>query len=299
MRIVITGGTGLIGTPLVKLLARDGHEVIVLSRNPKAKAVPAGARLLRWDARTPDGWGHLIDGDTAIINLAGENTASWLWTDAHKQRIRDSRLAASAAVAAAIANAPQPPRALLQASAVGYYGDTGDDMVVEQSPPGDDWRARLCVEREAATAGLAVRRCLLRIGIVLDRGGGAFPPMLLGARLLGRQIGSGRQWVPWVHNHDVARAVRFLLRSERASGPYNLVAPQPLTNAALMRHIGEGVGTPSLFSMPERALRAAVGELADAVLVSQRVLPQRLTDLGYSFLFPTAEDALRHLLHCQ
>jgi uncharacterized protein (TIGR01777 family) len=299
MRIIITGGTGLIGMPLVKLLARDGHEVIVLSRNPNAKTAPAGAHMLRWDARTPESWGYLVDGDTAIVNLAGENPASWLWTDAHKQRIRDSRLAASAAVAEAIMAAPQTPRALLQASAVGYYGDTGDDIAIEQSPPGDDWRARLCVEWEDATAGLPVRRCLLRIGIVLDRSGGAFPPMLLGARLLGRQIGNGRQWVPWVHNHDVARAIRFLLRSERADGAFNLVAPQPQTNAAFMRYIGEGTGTPSLFTMPERVLRAAVGEMADTVLASQRVLPQRLSELGYSFLFPTAEDALRHLLHCE
>lgn len=298
MRIIVTGGTGLIGTPLVKLLARDGHDVVVLSRNPKGKTVPPGVRLLRWDARTPDGWRHLINGDTAIVNLAGEHPASWLWTDAHRQRIRDSRLAASAAVAEAILAAPEQPRALLQASAVGYYGDTGDDLAVEQSPPGDDWRARLCVEWEAATADLPVRRCVLRIGVVLDRGGGVLPPMLLGTRLLGRQISSGPRWVSWVHNHDVARAARFLLNNPRASGPFNLVAPQPLTHAALARYLSEDSGVLSAFSMSERALHVAVSELTNAVFISQRVLPQRLTDLGYSFLFPTAEDALRHLLHC-
>lgn len=298
MRILVTGGTGLIGVPLCHKLASSGHEVIVLTRNPAAHAgrLSRRVRLEQWDGRTPAGWGHLLTGQTAIINLAGENPAHWRWTPAHRKRVLESRLHAAQAIAEAIHSAAQPPCVLLQASAVGYYGDCGDDLVIEASPPGDDWRAQVCVAWEDATAGLDVRRCLLRIGIVLDSQGGALPAMLLASRLYGKCMGSGKQWIPWIHTHDVARSIHFLLDEPKASGVFNLTAPHPETNRHLMQALSSITARPPLLPVPAWALWLALGEMATTVLDSQRVLPERLLALGFHFQFDSLVDALRHLL---
>ncbi|MEM6528216.1 MAG: TIGR01777 family oxidoreductase [Chloroflexota bacterium] len=299
MRAIITGGTGLIGSQLARLLGQEGNDVVILSRNPSRYAgqMPAGARLMQWDARTPDGWAHLLDEeDTFIINLAGHNPANWRWTEAHKQRVLDSRIAVTEAVVKAIQDATHKPHALIQASAVGYYGNTGEHAINEHAPPTHDWRAQVCVHWEARAAQSGVRTVMLRIGIVLDQHGGAFPPFMAATDLFGSRLGDGTQWIPWVHNDDVATTIRFLMHHREAEGPYNITAPEPVRNHEFMDTLAHVRGRPSWIPVPAFALRAVMGEQADVVLDSQRILPQKLLEAGYKFRYPDVESALRDIL---
>lgn len=275
MRVLIAGGTGLIGARLCQCLKKDQHEVIVLSRDPQSRSerIPNGVQIIRWDGRTATGWGNLIDSHTALINLAGEHPVSWLWNPDQYDAILNSRMDAALAMAAAIEGAPEPPRLLLQASTVDYYGDCEDDMVVEDSPPGPGWRAQLTAEWEQTTAAIPVRQCWLRFGLVLDRKRDVLPDVLT----------CDQQWISWVHNDDVARAIRFLLTYDEADGPVNITAPRPVTAACFRRTLVAVHGRP------------VAPVLTDTVLESQRVLPQRLLSWGFRFALPDAEDALRVL----
>lgn len=301
MRVVITGGTGLIGRALATDLAASGRDVIVLSRSPeRATDLPAGVRAVRWDGRTAQGWGHLVGGAEAVVNLAGENLAAGRWTAARRARIRESRLHAGAAVVEAIRAADEKPRLLIQASAVGYYGPRGDEELAETAPPGNDFLARLCLEWEASTAaveGLGVRRASIRSGLVLSAHGGALPRLLLPFRFFaGGRLGTGRQWYPWIHLADEVAAIRFLIEAEGVDGPINLTAPRPVTNAALSATIGRVLGRPALLPTPGFALRLALGDMATVVLDGQRAVPARLLALGFRFRFTEIEAALRDLL---
>jgi uncharacterized protein len=301
MRVVITGGSGLIGSEVARDLGEAGHEVVILTRNPaKAGPLPANTRAVQWDGRTAAGWGSLLDGDAGIVHLAGESIAEGRWTAEKKRRIRDSRVESGRAVLEAIKQAREKPRVLLQGSAVGYYGPCGDEIVTEHHPPGDDFLARVCLEWEASTAEaetLGVRRALLRTGVVLSPRGGALPKMALPFRLgAGGPLGSGRQWFPWIHIADEVGAIRFLLEREDASGPFNLAAPDPLRNRDFTRQLGRALRRPSLFPAPGFALRTVLGEMADMLLNGQRAVPQRLAEAGYVFRYPEAGPALRNLL---
>jgi uncharacterized protein (TIGR01777 family) len=307
MRVIITGGTGLIGRALSSNLASDGHEVIVLSRAPeRARHFPAGVRVEPWDARTTAGWGRLVDGATAIVNLAGASLAGehffpTRWTDARRRLIRDSRLNASRAVVQAVTEAQQRPQVVVQSSAVGYYGYRDDERLTEDAAPGDDWAARFTAEGwEPSTApveAMSVRRVVVRSGVVFDAKDGALPRLLLPFRLFaGGRMGSGRQWISWIHVQDQARALRFLIEAEQARGPYNLTTPAPVRNGALAKLIGKIMRRPAFLPVPGFAMRLAFGEVADVVLKGQRVVPQRLLDLGFAFHFPEPEVALRDLL---
>jgi hypothetical protein len=301
MRVVITGGTGLIGSAVARELGGAGHEIVILTRDTaRTGPLPPGTRAVQWDGRTGDGWAPLLDGGTAILNLAGESIAGGRWTEAKKRRIRDSRVESGRAVMAAIRQAAEKPRALLQGSAVGIYGPCGDEVVTESHPPGSDFLASVCVEWEAATAEaepLGVRRVVLRTGIVLSGQGGALPRMALPFRLMaGGPLGSGRQWVPWIHIADEVGAIRFLLEREDARGPFNLTAPRPLTSRGFSRALGRALRRPSLAPAPGLALRLVLGEMADMLLHGQRAVPHRLLELGYVFRYPEAEAALRNLL---
>ncbi|HEX5760904.1 MAG TPA: TIGR01777 family oxidoreductase [Thermoanaerobaculia bacterium] len=301
MRVLITGGTGLIGSALARDLAAAGHEVVVLTRDPaKATGLAPGVAAAPWDGRTAEGWGHLASGAGAIVHLAGENIGAGRWTAARQRRIRDSRVRSGEAVLAAIRAASPRPGVLVQASAVGYYGPRGDEPVDESARPGDDFLARVCIEWEASTAeaeALGVRRPVVRTGVVLAREGGALPKMLLPFRLFaGGPVGSGRQVLSWIHLADEVGAIRFLLERAGAGGPFNLTAPEPVANREFARAAGRTLGRPAFMPAPAPALRLALGEMADMLLTGQRAVPKRLRELGYPFRFPAIEPALQDLL---
>jgi uncharacterized protein (TIGR01777 family) len=308
MRIAITGGSGLVGRELSASLDSDGHEAIVLSRSPdRVTGLPTGVRVERWDARTSDGWAHLADGADAIVNLAGSNLAGegffpTRWTDERKRSIRDSRMNAARAVIQAVEQASQKPKVVIQASAVGYYGFHGDEVLTEEAPAGDDFLARLAARdwepSTDAVEEMGVRRAIVRSGAILSAQGGALPRMALPVRLFaGGPMGSGKQWLSWIHLDDEVRAIRFLIENDRASGPFNLTAPNPVTNAAFMHALGHVLRRPSFLPLPGFAMRLAFGEVSDVLLEGQQVVPQRLLDLGFRFRFTDAESALRDLYH--
>jgi uncharacterized protein (TIGR01777 family) len=304
MRVLITGGSGLIGRAVAAPLAAAGHEVIVLSRDPaRVGGLPAGARAAGWDGLTPAGWGDLLDRDTAVLNLAGEGIATGRWNAERKRRIRASRLDAGRAVLEAVrraAAAGRAPAVVLQASGIGYYGECGDQEVGEDRPAGGDFLAEVSIAWEAASAeveALGVRRVVLRTGIVLDRRGGALPKMLPPFRLgIGGPLGSGRQWFPWIHIADEVGSILFLLADASARGPFNLCAPQPVTQRAFARALGRQLHRLAVLPVPAPALRLALGEMAGALLRSQRALPRRLQAAGYVFRFPELSGALADLL---
>lgn len=305
MRVLITGGTGLIGSALAAELAQAGHEVIVLTRNPdKAQGLPAGVRAERWDGRTAQGWGHLADGAGAIVNLAGASIAGEgflpsRWTPERKRLILQSRLDAGRAVVDAVQAAAHKPGVVIQSSGIGIYGFAGDRVLDESTPAGADWLAQVAVQWEAATApveAMGVRRAIIRTAVVFSRAGGVLPLMLLPFRLfVGGPIGGGRQYVPWIHIADEVGAIRFLIENPDASGPFNLVAPDVMTNAEVSRIIGQVLRRPSWFPLPAFAMRLLFGEVATLLLEGQRALPKRLQEFGYRFRFPTLEGALRDL----
>ena len=300
MRLVITGGSGLIGGALAREMGAAGHDVVVLTRNPTKVPLPAGVRATQWDGRTGAGWSSLLDGDTAIVHLAGESIADGRWTPDKKRRIRDSRIDSGKAVLQAVREAAAKPKALLQASAVGYYGPRGDEVIREDAAPGSDFLADVCKEWEASTAeveALGVRRAVLRTGVVLAREGGALPKIALPFRLMaGGPLGDGRQWFPWIHLADEVGAIRFLLERDDARGPFNLTAPNPLTNRDFTRVLAGVMHRPGFMPAPSFALRIALGEMADMLLNGQRAEPFRLLEMGYTFRYPEAEAALRNLL---
>ena len=303
MRIVVTGGTGMIGRPLVANLSADGHEVVVLSRNPEKQRpeLPSNVVVDRWDGKTLGDWAKHMDGADAVINFAGEGIAgdSFLpdrWSADKKRRIRDSRLRAGRVVVEAVRAAASKPGVLIQASAAGYYGPHGDEVVDEGTAPGDDFLARLCVDWEDATAEvepLGVRRVITRTGLVLTEKGGPLERLVLPYKLYGGMyFGSGRQWWPWIHIDDEVNALRFLLENEAVAGPFNLTAPNPVTNREFGKALGRVLQRPSYMPVPGFAMRLLVGEVATVVLDGQRALPKKLQELGFTFQFPVVEPAL-------
>ncbi len=307
MRILITGGTGLIGRALSADLASDGHQVVVLSRSPeRATGLHPDVRVERWDGRTTSGWAHLADGAGAIVNLAGASLAGGgllpsRWTAERKRIIRASRVEAGQAVVEAISQASQKPAVVIQSSGVGYYGFRGDEKVAEDAPPGDDFLARLASDDwEPSTAPveeMGVRRVVIRTAAVLDATEGALPSMMLPFRFfVGGPMGSGKQWLSWIHILDQVAAIRFLMDHKEASGPFNLSAPTPMTNADFSRELGRAMGRPSFVPIPGFAMKLAFGQVTSVLLEGQRAIPERLQELGFEFRFPDAGAALEDLL---
>jgi hypothetical protein len=297
MRVVIAGGTGLLGAPLVARLRTEGHEVTVLTR--RGGAPERGTQV--WQ---PDGaagpWASALDGADAAVNLAGESIADRRWSAARKQQLLDSRLRATRSLVAAIAAVPRPPGVLLSASAVGYYGPRGDEIVTEETRGGHDFLGRLAAAWEAAAeAGGSARTrvVLLRTGLVLTPDGGALGRMLLPFKLgVGGPLGTGRQYMPWIHLADWLALVAFLLPRPDATGPFNATAPAPVTNAEFSATLARVLRRPGVMRVPAFALRLAFGELADALLTGQRVVPARVEALGFRFEWPDIEGTLRNLL---
>ena len=298
MRVIITGGSGLIGRATTTLLASAGHEVVVLSRKPAAVTdLPHGARAQGWDAQSGDGWAELVNANTVIVNLAGQSIANWRWTKAHKKAVVESRLGAARAVVDAIRRSRRTPRLVIQASAVGYYGDRGDEELTESSAAGEGFLAETCKQWEKAIpVAVPGRRVFARFGVVLSRAGGAFPKLLMNSRLGVGKVGSGQQWFPWVHEADAASAIRFFMLNDIISGPFNVVAPEAVTTREFMRTLSKVRKAPAPLPAPAFALKLAMGEMSHMLLDSQRVVPRKLLDNEFDFRYDSVEEALKALM---
>ena len=297
MRVAVSGSTGLVGSQVVASLSAAGHEVVRLVRRPPAP----GEKVVRWNPEKGEIDAAGLGGLDAVVHLAGENIASGRWTAARKAAIRDSRVNATRLLCETLAGLARPPKTLVCASAIGYYGDRGADVLTEESPPGTGYLAEVCREWEAASEPAArkgIRVVVLRIGVVLSAKGGALSRMLSPFRAgLGGVIGSGRQYVSWIALDDLVGIVLHALHSGELRGPVNAVAPVPVTNRELTEALGKVLSRPTLLPVPAFALRLAVGEMADALLLaSTRVAPRRLEETGYRFRFPELREALRHLV---
>ncbi len=296
MRIAVTGSSGLIGSALRASLEGDGHDVVRVVRSGE------GPDTVRWDidAGTIDAAG--LEGLDGVVHLAGEGIASGRWTEAHKRAVLESRTRGTALLARTLAGLDAPPPVLLSGSAIGYYGDRGDEELTEQSPPGEGFLPEVCVAWEAETAAAeaaGIRVAHLRTGVVLAKEGGALGAQLLPFKLgLGGKAGSGQQWLPWIAVEDHVRAMRFLLEHD-IRGPVDLTAPNPVRNVEFVRTLGGVLGRPTIVPQPGflRKLPLGVGPLVDNLLfASQRVLPRVLEDAGFTWRHETLEPALREIL---
>jgi uncharacterized protein (TIGR01777 family) len=297
-RIAITGASGLVGDQLVPFLRAGGHEVLRLVRRQ-----PRGYDEIFWDPAAGRIDAAALEGIDAIVHLAAESIAAGRWTKKRKAAIRASRVAGTGLLARTLSELRQPPKVLVSASAVGYYGGAGNATLTEDSPAGEGFLAAVCRDWEAASAPAAaagIRVVLPRFGIVLAGGGGLLARMAPLFRLgVGGRLGSGAQFVSWIGLDDLLGVILHAIADDGLSGPINATAPNPVTNREFAGALGRVLGRPVLASVPARFLRLAAGELADDLLLaSQRVLPERLRAAGFAFAFPTLEDALRHELGC-
>jgi uncharacterized protein (TIGR01777 family) len=305
MRIFLMGGTGLVGSRLIERLRLRQDDLVLLTRRPdvgRDKLVGSGA-VVEGDPTVPGPWMERVAECDAVINLVGENIFARRWNAEFKKRLYDSRIQATDHVAQALAKHPHTAsgaaKVLVNASAIGYYGPRGDEELTEDSPPGDDFLARICIDwekaaRSAESAG--VRVVVLRIGIVLDRRG-ALAKMLTPFKLfVGGPVGSGRQWMSWIHHHDVVGLLLLALDNAEVRGPINTTAPHPVTNREFSKALGRALGRPSIMRTPKFALRVLMGEVAGLVTTGQRVLPRRAEALGYPFQFSDIDGALRDVL---
>jgi uncharacterized protein (TIGR01777 family) len=299
--ILVSGATGLIGARLLPALGREGHAVRALTRRPEAAhPLESPHRWLGWNGR--DFPRDAVAGAFAVVHLAGEPVFAGRLTPARRARVRESRIASTRSLVQAIGALPGPerPRVLVSASAVGYYGSRGEELLDEDAPPGEGFLAEVCRdwEAEALAAARHGTRCVcLRIGIVLAREGGALPRMALPFRLgLGGRLGDGRQWFPWIHADDVVGLVAAALRDEGSAGPLNAVAPEPVRNAELTQALARVLHRPAWFAVPAFVLRAALGELAGELLGSRRCVPRRALARGFVFRHSQLEPALREEL---
>jgi len=302
-KVIVTGATGFIGKALCFRLEREGYKVVALSRNPEKGKKLFGSRATvdRWDDANASEWMENAEGAYAIINLAGENIGSGRWTPQRKQAILQSRLDAGKAVVEAVESASVKPRVVVQASAVGFYGSRGNDMIDEFSSPGEGFLADVAKEWEQSTQkveSFGVRRVIIRSGVVLGAEAGALLQLLKPFRLFaGGPLGSGRQWFSWIHIEDEVNAILFLLKREDLKGIFNLSAPHPLLQKDFARILGKALRRPSWFPTPGFGLRMILGEMAEEMLlVSQRVAPKRLLEAGYRFFYPETEHALKDIL---
>ncbi|MER7958562.1 TIGR01777 family oxidoreductase [Streptomyces sp. NPDC096030] len=291
-RIAVTGASGLIGTALVRSLRADGHHVSRLVRRPARTADE-----IEWDpARLYVDAAGLVGVD-AVVHLAGAGVGEHRWNEAYKKEIRDSRVLGTRAIAEALASLADPPRVLVCGTALGYYGDTGSRAVDESAPAGEGFLPSVCVEWEAAAAPAeeaGIRVAYARTGLVVAAEGGAwgrlFPVFRAG---VGGRMGDGRQYWSFISLHDEVAALRHLIDTDSLAGPVNLTAPEPVTNREVTAAMGRVLRRPTFFTVPAPALRLALGEFAEDVLGSQRVLPSRLLESGFDFAFPTIDESIR------
>jgi uncharacterized protein (TIGR01777 family) len=297
MKIVVAGGTGFVGEPLVAELVHRGHSAFVLTR--RAKALPAGTPL-PWDGRSQGAWSETVASADAVVNLAGESIADGRWTDERKQRILASRIEATSAIVEALRRSPSSPHVLVNASATGFYGVRGDEVLDESSRRGEGFLAGVVDRWEAAAreAESIARVVLLRFGVIFAKDGGALPKMVLPFRLgAGGPIGNGRQWMSWIDRVDVIRMIVWALENDAVRGAFNATAPEPVRNRDFARALGRALHRPAIVPTPAFALRIAFGEMANELLIGgQRVVPDRALKDGFRFEAGSLEQSLRNSL---
>ncbi len=299
MRILIAGGTGLLGRALTQQLLAEQNEVWWLSRTPQRVVPVAGLHAAGWDGKTADGWGDLVNQMDVLINLAGEGIGASRWTDARKARILSSRTQAGAAFVSAVAQATHKPWLMVQASGVGAYGPSGDRKLDESAPYGKDFLSGVSMAWEASTQPvepLGVRRVILRTGLVMTPTGGWMSPLLLPFRFfVGGQLGSGQQWWPWIHVKDYVGAVCHLIQQKDAAGVYNITIPEPTRMEDFGKVLASVINRPYWFPTPAFALKLLLGEMSTLILDGQRAVPARLLESGYTYYYPNLLPALENL----
>jgi len=296
MKVLVSGSSGLVGSALVALLTKGGHGVVRLIRSRSSRPDE-----IEWDPISGRVDLALLEGLDAVVHLAGENIASGRWTAERKRKLRESRVRGTKALSEALSKLARPPRVLASASAIGYYGDRGDEVLHEESEPGSSFLAALCRDWEEATKsarGRGLRVACLRFGVILSPRGGALQKMLLPFRMgVGGKVGSGKQYMSWISIDDAVGAAHHVLSRDSLDGPVNVVAPSPVTNLELTKTLGKVLSRPAVFPMPALVARLVFGEMADELLLaSARVEPRKLLAAGYAFQHPQLEGALRHLL---
>lgn len=300
MKILMTGGTGFVGSFLTARLVRDGHEVTILVRSKnEAKAGPRDALFLQGDPTVSGAWQQEVRHYDAIINLAGASIFS-RWTEQQKRAIRESRISTTRSIVESMDVPSGKAVTLLSTSAVGYYGFHGDEELTEDAPPGNDFLATVAQEweEEASRARKkGVRVCITRFGIVLGTNGGALGQMIpLFKKFVGGPIGSGRQWFSWVHAHDLAEVFSYLLNHPELSGPFNVCSPKPVRNSDLAKAIGKALHRPSFMPTPGFVIRLVLGEFGSVILKGQRVVPRRLLENGFVFEYPEIDKAVASIV---
>ena len=299
MKIVISGATGFIGSILTDRLWNQFHTLVLLSRRPPAEVGVPKREWISWTPGASDEWEQALDGADGVINLAGEPIAGKRWSAAQKALLRSSRIDSTRALVNAMAKVKNKPKFFLSASAVGYYGAHGDETITENSAAGSSFLAELCVDWEAEARKAeeyGVRVAILRTGIVLDRGQGALKKMVPPFKIfMGGPLGSGNQWMPWIHIEDEIGLLMFIMENDAARGVFNGSAPNPVTMAEFSNALGEVLNRPSWASVPPSALALLAGEMADMLLTGQRALPEAGLKLGYVFKYPTLGEALQSL----
>ena len=301
MKILVTGSSGLIGSALVPFLIADGHNITRLVRSKSRPDAATNTAEVHWDPEARTVGMHDLEGMDAVVHLSGENIASGRWTTSKKLKIRKSRSKGTSTLSEHLAPLRQPPKVLVCASAIGYYGDRGEEILQEDSAPGSGFLPDVCREWEATTEP-AVRRGIrvvhIRTGIVLSARGGALGKMLLPFRLgLGGKVGTGRQYMSWIALDDHLRVIQEAITNDALRGAVNTVAPNPVTNLEFTKTLGKVLSRPTIFPLPAFAARLALGEMAnDLLLASTRVQPARLQAAGFEFRYPHLEGALRHVL---
>jgi uncharacterized protein len=299
MKLVIAGASGFIGSALIQRLSQRSDSLKLLSRKSRSPARGSNTEWLIWEPGVPGGWEESVDSADGVVNLAGEGIAEKRWTERQKELIRSSRIDSTRALVHAIAKAKAKPKFLINASAVGYYGAREDETLTEESAPGKDYLARVCLawEEEARKAqDHGVRVALLRTGIVLAKGKGALAKMVPPFKFfVGGPLGSGKQWMPWIHIEDEVGLILFLMENANAQGSFNAVAPNPVTMEEFCSVLGKVLNRPAWASVPASVLTLLLGEMADMVLGGQRALPKAAEKLGYNFKRPTITEALESL----
>lgn len=301
MKIIVAGGSGFIGSELIRRLINSKHQVVLLSRNPGAARLEEreSFKIVQWDGKTIGLWSQFIDGADAVINLSGENVAAKRWSESQKTRLIDSRINPTRAILQTINQATKKPRVLVNASAVGYYGNFGDGDVTESHIKGEGFLSDLCEqwEREAMNAEVhGLRVVLLRIGIVLEPSGGALKKMLLPFKLfIGGSLGSGKQWFPWIHLDDVLNIILFALENDSVSGAVNLSSPSPVTMDEFASSLAKAIRRPSWARVPSFVLKILLGEMSEMLLGGRRIVPKKLIDNGFMFQYPNLDETLNSL----